>query len=170
VFETDFSGGKGYMKIGAEFDWPSAPRPDRGMTDLRVFTDQAASAAFTTHLMDLKRTHAYFTAYSPKSQVAFGYVWRREDFPWLGIWEENRSRIHRPWNRAVIARGMEFGVSPMPETRRQMLARGPLFGSPVCRWIPAKTRVEVRYRAAIARVTSPPSELQWSEKEGARFA
>ena len=28
---------------------------------------------------------------SPASKLAFGYVWRRADFPWLGIWEENHS-------------------------------------------------------------------------------
>jgi hypothetical protein len=160
---------KGYIKPGAEFDWPWAPRADRSLSDMRVFTDQPASAAFTTHVMDLKRTYAYFTAYSPKPQVAFGYVWRREDFPWLGIWEENRSRIQRPWNRGTVTRGMEFGVSPMPETRRQMIARGSLFGVPGYRWIPAKSRVEVRYRAAIARLSTPPSELEWAEKDGARF-
>ena len=29
-----------------------------------------------------------------------------------------------------VTRGMEFGVSPFPETRRQMIERGPLFGTP----------------------------------------
>ena len=47
----------------------------------------------------------------------------------------------------TIARGMEFGVSPMPETRRQMIDRGRLFGVPAYRWLPARTRVEVEYRA-----------------------
>ena len=27
VFESDFAGGKGYMEIGAEFDWPTSRAP-----------------------------------------------------------------------------------------------------------------------------------------------
>jgi hypothetical protein len=42
---------------------------------------------------------------------------------------------------------MEFGVSPFPETRRQMIDRGRLFDTPAFRWIPAKSRVEVEYTA-----------------------
>ena len=60
------------------------------------------------------------------------------DFPWLGIWEENLSRPFLPWAGTSITRGMEFGVSPMPEPRRQMIDRGKLFGVPTYRWIPAK--------------------------------
>ena len=33
-------------------------------------------------------------------------------------------------------RGMEFGVSPFPESRRQMIDRGRLFDVPTYRWIP----------------------------------
>lgn len=169
VIENDFTQGKGYMKIGAEFDWPWVPRPDRGTMDMRVFTGLPASGAFSTHLMDLKRANAYFTAWSPKCQVAFGYVWRREEFPWLGIWEENFARQSRPWNGKTLTRGMEFGVSPFPETRRAMLARGSTFGVPGYRWIPARSKVTAHYRAAIAPAQTAPSALEWSKREGARF-
>jgi hypothetical protein len=43
--------------------------------------------------------------------------------------------------RQTITRGMEFGVSPMPETRRRMMERGRMFDTPCFRWIPAKSRV-----------------------------
>jgi hypothetical protein len=85
---------------------------------------RAGSGGFTTHLMDPARDTAFFVAWSPRSRVAFGYVWRRADFPWLGVWEENYSRTGAPWNGRTLTRGMEFGASPMPETRRQMIARG----------------------------------------------
>ena len=60
--------------------------------------------------------------------MAFGYVWKRADFPWTGIWEENHSRRNPPWNGKTLTRGMEFGVSPMPESRREMIDRRSLFG------------------------------------------
>ncbi|MGB9605398.1 MAG: hypothetical protein ACPL88_05900, partial [Bryobacteraceae bacterium] len=124
VFESDFSPGASRLQIGAEFDWPWAPRRDGSREDLRVFTNAPASGEFTTHLMDPAREHAWFVAWSPAAQLAFGYVWHREDFPWMGIWEENYSRSSPPWNGQTLTRGMEFGVSPMPETRRQMIGRG----------------------------------------------
>lgn len=169
VFESDFTNGKGYMKIGAEFEWPYVPCVDQTQADMRTFTRLPVSGAFSTHLMDVERANAYFTAWSPESRVAFGYVWRREDFPWLGIWEENRSRASNPWNGKTVARGMEFGASPMPETRRQMVERGSMFGVPGFRWIPAKGRVEARYCAALAVLPVSPEGLEWSEEGGVRF-
>ena len=170
VFETDFTGGKGYMKPAEEFDWPFVPHVDKSQSDLRVFTALPVSGGYTAHLMDRKREHAYFLAWSPKSRIACGYVWRREDFPWMGIWEENYSRSQRPWNGRTLTRGMEFGVSPMPETRREMIARGSLFGVPGFRWIPARSRVSVHYRAMVGRTAAAPATLEWSDKDGARFA
>jgi hypothetical protein len=131
-----------------------------GVGDLQLYTDAPVSGGFTTHLMDPSRDTAYFVAWSPRSQVALGYVWRRADFPWLGVWEENYGRMSAPWNGRTLTRGMEFGASPMPETRRQMIERGSLFGAPSFRWIPARTRVEVRYSAAIqGELESCPAEL-----------
>jgi len=146
VFEGDLGAG-GYLEKGAEFEWPNAPRVGGGGADLRVFTDRIASAAFTMHLMDPAREQAQFTAHSPRLGVTFGYRWPRAAFPWLGIWEENYSRIAAPWCGRTLARGMEFGVSPAPETRRQMIERGTLFGVPTFMWIGARRAKTVRYEA-----------------------
>jgi hypothetical protein len=51
---------------------------------------------------------------------------------------------------------MEFGVSPMPETRRRMIDRGRLFGAPGYRWIPAKASVRVEYSAFITTADAIP--------------
>jgi hypothetical protein len=154
VIEYDFAGGKGYMRIGAEFDWPHAPMLNGGTVDMRTFVDLPVSAAFSAHLMDPGQSEAFFLAWSPKSKVLIGYVWKSSDFPWLGIWEENHRRTAPPWNGQTLTRGMEFGVSPLPETRRQMIERGSLFGVPSYRWIPARQTLRVEYRAF---VTTAPS-------------
>jgi hypothetical protein len=158
VLESDFTGGKGYMKIAAEFDWPYVPAIQGGMIDMRKFIDLPVSGAFSTHLMDPRRSDAFFLAWAPESKVLVGYVWNRKDFPWLGIWEENHCRTAPPWNGNTITRGMEFGVSPMPETRRQMIERGSLFGVPGYRWIPARKTVRVEYRAFVTTADSIPEE------------
>ena len=161
VIEQDFAGAEGYMKIGAEFDWPYVPRIGGGIADLRVYTTAPASAGFTTQLMDPHREHAWFAAYSPQSKLAFGYVWKRTDFPWLGIWEENHSRAQPPWNGKTLTRGMEFGASPMPESRRAMIERGSLFGVPGYRWIEAKGKLTAEYRAFLRPAGIVPETVEW---------
>jgi hypothetical protein len=159
VFEGRF-GDHDYLRAGAEFDWPGAPRIGGGSADLRVFNDAPASTAFTSHLMDPGREDAFFAAFASASRLGFGYVWKQADFPWLGIWEENHSRTHAPWNGGSLTRGMEFGVSPMPETRRKMIDRGTLFGVPTYRWLPAKGRLEAEYWVITMRVDSVPDTLE----------
>lgn len=148
VYEGEFGVG-GYMKTAAEFDWPMVPTKNGGAADLRIYSAEPVSSGYTAHLMDPAQDISYFSAWSPTHNVLFGYVWKRADFPWLGVWEENHSRASPPWNGQALTRGMEFGVSPMPETRRQMIDRGSMFGVPGYRWIPARGKVSVGYYAFI---------------------
>lgn len=145
VFEQEFAAGHDRFLAGAEFEWPFAPLASGGRGDMRLTVADAVSGAFTAHLMDPALEDAFFTAYHPDHKTLFGYLWKRADFPWLGIWEESHSRGQAPWNGRALTRGMEFGVSPMPETRRQAIDRGRLFGERTFRWIPARQSVTVEY-------------------------
>lgn len=160
-FRAPGTRGKVLGGSNADFDWPWLPKPDGSKEDLRVYTSAESSGGFTTHLMDPHREHAFFVAWSPASRVLFGYAWKRSDFPWLGIWEENHSRTIAPWNGRTMTRGMEFGASPMPETRRQMIDRHSLFGVPAYRWIPARTVAHADYCAFIATADRIPDEIVW---------
>jgi hypothetical protein len=99
--------------------------------------------------MDPASDLASFSAFAPEHQLLFRYEWRRADFPWLGIWEENHSRTAPPWNGRALTCGLEFGVSPFPESRRQMIERGRLFDTPTFRWIGGRTTAEVAYTATL---------------------
>ncbi len=159
VFDGTF-GPSDYLLPGAEFTWPDAPRSTGGRADLRVYTSAPSSSAYTAHRMDIRRDAAFFIAFSPTARLAFGYVWRRVDFPWLGIWEENQSRTSVPWNGRGITCGMEFGASPMPESRQQMIERGRLFDTPTYCWIPARRRVEVDYYAVLRPARALPESIE----------
>ena len=158
AFETAF-GAHDYLRAGADFDWPFAPARDGdGAIDLRRIADAPASSSYTAHLMDPGR-RAFFVAFSPEYKVAFGCVWRAADFPWLGIWEENASRTHAPWNGRTLARGMEFGASPFPESRRSMVDRGRMFDTPTYRWLPARGVISVDYCAIVRAADAIPESL-----------
>ena len=160
TFESVF-GADDYLRPAAEFDWPMAPALDGRAVDLRVFTDAKRSSAYTTHLMDRDRPAAFFASFSPAFQLVFGYVWRPADFPWMGIWEENHSRMQSPWNGRTLTRGMEFGVSPIPETREAMINRGRMFGVPCFRSVAAGSSVTVEYCAMAQRADRIPESLEW---------
>lgn len=160
VFEGEF-GSDAYLKAGADFEWPLGPGKDGTLKDLRVMNSAAVSSGYTAHAMDASKETAFFTAWSPTTKMAFGHVWKRSDFPWLGIWEENRSRTGSPWNGKTVTRGMEFGASPFPESRKEAVARGSLFGAPTYRWLPARTKVQVEYWAVLRHAEAPPETLDW---------
>ncbi len=140
-----------YLQPGAEFTWPDGPRTGGGTFDMRRYPTAASSSAYTAHRMDPGSDIASFTAFSPEHQLLFRYAWRRADFPWLGIWEENHSRVAPPWEGRALTCGLEFGVSPFPESRRRMIERARLFDTPTFRWIPARTRVEAAFSATLRR-------------------
>jgi hypothetical protein len=158
VFESEF-GAADYLRPGADFDWPGAPRAGGGTADLRLFTSAPRSSAYTAHLMSGADGRAFFVAYSPAAALAFGYVWNGADFPWMGIWEENCSRCASPWNGRTLTRGMEFGVSPFPETRRAMVDRGRLFETPTYRWLPASGSIDASYWIVLRTAASIPESL-----------
>ena len=129
AFEGEFAPGHDRFPAGAEFQWPYAPRIGGGFEDLRALTDLDVSGAFTVHQMAPGREQAFFTAWSPATKTAFGYLWQRSDFPWLGIWEENGGRAHAPWNgrnsdawhgvrRLAIPRDAARGARPRQPVRR----------------------------------------------------
>lgn len=143
-----------------DFDWPLAPRKDGSREDLRVYTDVPVSGSFDSVLMDPHRDRAFFFAFHPKTKILFGYVWNRADFPWLGIWVENYERKLAPWSGRTLTRGLEFGASPVPESRRDMIDRHSMFSLPAYRWIPAKAKLQAEYWAFITIADSIPNSLE----------
>jgi hypothetical protein len=141
-----------------DFKRPYLPKSDGSYEDLQVFTSAASSARFSTHLVDPNREDAWFLAWSPTARLLFGYVWRRSDFPWLARWEENRAAQTTPWNARTLALGLEFGASPMSETRRLMIERKSLFDVPAYRWMPAQTDVSVQYCAFVIPADKMPDK------------
>lgn len=160
AFDTD-PGFDAYLSPGIEFSWPTAPRPDGGAADLRQMKSTSPASGFTAHFADPQREDAHFTAFSPQFRLAFGYVWRREDFPWLGIWEENCSRNGSPWDGRTVTRGMEFGVSPFPETRRDMIERNRLMDAPTYKWLPAHGSLNAEYWISSKIAEAIPDSPHW---------
>jgi hypothetical protein len=165
VAEVD-PGNAPYLALGKKFAWPHAPLADGSGTHnlMQMKPDAPASSYAALRVIPTAQAVAW-TAWSPQYKLALSYVWKPADFPWLGIWEENCSRPGSPWNNDCITRGMEFGTSPFPETRTEMVSRGRLLDTPTYKWLPAMAAQEVKYwiRTAVAdripeTVSFPASE------------
>ena len=160
VSESD-PGFNAYLRPGAEFMWPMAPRAENGEANLQQMNNIAPASGYTAHVADPQQDDASFVAFSPAHKLAFGYIWKRADFPWMGIWEENCSRPGSPWDSRTITRGMEFGVSPFPESRRAMVERGTLLDTPTYKWMPARGRLDAEYWITSQIADAIPESLSW---------
>lgn len=160
VAEND-PGSDAYLVHGAEFEWPMAPGKSGTVHNLSKLHSTAPASSYTAHLADATKEHAFFAAFSPSYQLEFSYVWKTADYPWLGIWEENCSRQSLPWAGRTVTRGMEFGVSPVPETRREMVQRKQLFGRPTFQWLPAYGLRETEYWINSRITDQPPTPKDW---------
>ncbi len=138
-------GAPGYLQPGKRFAWPHAPTVQGSTLDARRMKPEPPASSYIAVRMVPQSAHASWTAWSPRYRLAISYVWQREDFPWLGLWEENCARTFSPWNSGELARGMEFGTSPFPESRRAMVERGRLLDTPCYRWLSALATLEVEY-------------------------
>lgn len=124
-------GGRELLASGEEFRWPHAPGAKGGKVDLRQPISHQGLGFCAGLLLDPNRDIEFVAAVNTDENLLMGYCFRRQDFPWAVIWEENCSRQVNPWKGRTQTRGMEFGSTPLPYPRRQAFATPPLFGTPM---------------------------------------
>ena len=144
--------GKSLVSADREFEWPSAPREKGGEADLSVPFRELGTGFVASVLLDPGREMHFVTSLNWELGLAAGYVFRRQDFPWIAVWEENCAREYVPWNGKTRARGMEFGTTPMPIGKDATFLAGKLFDTPGWRRIPGRTTQGVVYAAFLAVV------------------
>jgi hypothetical protein len=122
------------LRSYVDFTWPMAPTMDGQMFDVRSAPMKPNTTDHTTTLLDPSRRLVFVTALHPEKRLLIGWVFRREEFPWVQTWLSNPGP-----NR--MTRGLEFSTQPFDLTRADVLKNGPLFDSPVLRILPAKSTI-----------------------------
>jgi hypothetical protein len=144
--------GRAALASSAEFTWPFAPGADGSAADLQ-HPCQTSGCGFVAGIqIDPHREHAFVCAVNHAQRLAFGYVFRRSQFPWVTLWEENRARTAPPWRGQEQARAFEFGVSPLPVGREETLRRSEVFSTPTTLRLPARACVSVAWLVFLCRV------------------
>jgi hypothetical protein len=135
----------GHLVYGKDFTWPMAPVIGGGEADIREIPTDHNWLDLASCEMDPGRTLAFVTALHLEKHLLYGYVFRREEYPWLMSWMNFTGD-----DRA--ARGMEFSSQPFDISHRDTVAMSPLFGVPTFRWLPAKSKIENHFVMFYTRV------------------
>lgn len=154
TFPFDYDEGRSLLTPGRQFWWPNAPtRSGRPVSLERVLIRKGLGFVASV-LVDPRRDWGYVCGLNTKHRLLIGYCFRREDFPWVAVWEENRAISAAPWQKRTEARGLEFGTTPIPSTRRDSFRRGSLYDTETFACIPARARKTVEYLAFLTQVPS----------------
>jgi hypothetical protein len=135
----------GHLVYDKDFTWPMAPTNDGGHADLRLIPTDHNWLDLASCQLDPARKLEFVTALHLEKHLVFGYIFQREDFPWLMSWMNFTGD-----GRA--ARGMEFSTQPFDISHRETVAMSPLFGTPTFRWLPAKSKIDTRFLMFYSRV------------------
>jgi hypothetical protein len=118
-----------------EFVWPMAPTAAGGSIDVRIAPVITPVMDQTTSLMDPSRRLVFVSALHPGRRAVFGYVFRREEYPWTQMWDSYEGE-GRP-----SSRGMEFAVQPFDLPRREVIQANSMFNTLTYRWLPARSTI-----------------------------
>jgi hypothetical protein len=111
-------------------------------------------------ILNPRRQLQYVAALNTHHGLLLGYCFRRSDFPWVAIWEENKARTAKPWNGRCQSRGLEFGSSPVPVTRREAFAVASMFDTPTFSVVPACGKLTANYLTFLAKVPENFGEVR----------
>jgi hypothetical protein len=143
--------GHSLLLDNAAFSWPNAPGQDGQPVDVSRGFSKHHTGFVAAGLVPESREIGFVLARSRAHEIAVGYCFRRSDFPWVAIWEENLARQQPPWNGKAQVRGMEFGTTPMPLGRASN-AYGQLFETPTEITFAPRERRQARYCTFLADV------------------
>jgi hypothetical protein len=160
--------GKALLAPKRGFRWPHAPARTGGTVDLSLPFTHRGLGFVVGVLLDTERESGFVAAFNTRERLLIGYCFRRRDYPWVAIWEENQTTAGRPWRRRTRARGLEFGTTPLPVVRREAFATGSLLETPTFACVPARAQKEIRYVAFLSYL--PPGfdavrDIRPGEKE-----
>lgn len=145
----------------SETQWPYAPKKDGGYCDYRkpLAPTQVAND-FTGYRVSQSDSLGNFVAGNGRFGFALFYVWPRRFFPWMGVWDEKHARSKPPWNKSTCVRAYEFGASPYPLMRRDLISTPYLFDVPTYLLLPANSTIWVRYILGVFTGIAGPGKLE----------
>jgi hypothetical protein len=132
------AGSTGKLAYEKDFVWPMGPLTNGGSVNLTTVPANEKSLDLASCIIDPARTYGYVTVLRPDKHMIFGYVFRREEFPWLMSWMNYSGD-------ARAARGFEFSTQPFDISHRETVDAHEMFGTPTYKWLPAKAKLHASF-------------------------
>ena len=125
--------------------WPMVKTSTGDSFDVGIFNTDKEEGFYRAWFLDPERTHTWFTMYNKDFSLLIGYIFSKEENPWIGDWQENGFKKHAPWDGKAVAWGLEVGTSPFTSGVKRSIERGPIFETKTYRWIGAKEKKKQSY-------------------------
>jgi hypothetical protein len=130
---------------GKDFTWPVADGLDGQSVDLSAIPENPHFLDHAATLLDPARELEWVAALNTDKRLIYGYIFRREEYPWIQHWGNYPSV-------SALVRGMEFATQPYDVPRREAISANSMFGAPLYRWLPAKSKIESHFLIFYSRV------------------
>lgn len=151
--------GKSLLPNNRSFSWPFVRlAANEEPIDLRLPFTTKGRGFLAGMKLDPDREIEFLLAVNWRLRLGVGYCFRREDFPWMAVWEENCARQAAPWNGKTQARGMEFGTTPLPLAAKDCLPGKRFSDTPRGCFVPACGKRTARYMMFLFTV---PTEMHF---------
>lgn len=101
--------------------------------------------AIFSYIINSSEKLGWVTCFSPKYRILIGYVWKREDFPWLHFW------LH--WEGGKLQyRGVEFGTAGIHQPFQKILQIPKIFEEKTLAYIDAGENIKFSYTSFISHI------------------
>jgi hypothetical protein len=154
-----------------EFAWPYGTQRDGpAKVDLRKPFSRTGYGILAGVKLNPDKDVSFLLGINLRYGLGVGYCFRRSEFPWLTIWEENCARRAAPWNGRTRARGMEFGTRALPLGRQS--SDSALFETPQGCIIPARgdrTAEYLMFLFTLTPGTETPNDVLIGDNEIALY-
>lgn len=110
--------------IDAVFNWPGEPEPLPRFPQVPSLGAIPVAGALAIPMPDQpicgdvlagRVTDARWSVTNPTLKRRLSCTWRVDDFPWLTLWTQHRSRPGTPWFNRERVRGLELTTKPYPD-------------------------------------------------------
>lgn len=136
--------------------WPEINYKEKKFSLRQFQNDWPRVSSFVLNSND---QYGWATACNPQKGFMLGYVWKREDYPWINFWRSMEKGLPKAF-------GMEFGTTGLHEPFPVVAKKGKIFGQNIYDFIDADEVIEKTFMAFLAKIPEDYNGVEKIEVNG----